>query len=84
MALKSGRWDRLSPKLLWQEIIWDTTARFGANEQELIAELMGMNERLSVNLRMSLIQLVEQKRPAQIRLLNQIKHWSKSNQFHRR
>lgn len=62
MAIKSGRWDRLSPKLLWQELIWDATARFGAKEQELIAELMGMNERLSVNLRMSLIQLVEQKK----------------------
>lgn len=62
MALKSGRWERLSPKILWQEIIWDATARYGANEQELIAELMGMNESLSVNLRMSLIQLMEQKK----------------------
>jgi hypothetical protein len=62
MAVKSGRWDRLSPKILWQEIIWDATARYGAKEQELIAELMEMNERLSVNLRMSLIQLVEQKK----------------------
>ncbi len=61
MALKSGRWDRLTPRILWQEIIWDATAGFGAIEHELMAEIMTMNERLSVNLRMSLIQLVELK-----------------------